>query len=186
MNINQLNIDDLQDVGKYMFSIANGNHILRYSELEYRDFLATSPSVIMDLLTIYFVSSNWGYDDPRMFENYDEQWLAKQTDPVFTSVLDFSLCDFKYTNLKPYQQVIVDFTQALIAEADHFELLLHTGTPIERIYAVLACNIDIDEQDNLVKNRGYAIGRALEMYRLIFVKDYNLVQPFETWELVIY
>ena len=62
MNINQLNINDLQDIRKYMFSIANGNYILRYSEVEYRDFLAASPSVIIDLLTIYFVSSNWGFE----------------------------------------------------------------------------------------------------------------------------
>ncbi|MCH2044884.1 MAG: hypothetical protein MK212_12265 [Saprospiraceae bacterium] len=186
MDINQLEIDDLQDIGKYMFSIANGNHLLPYSEVEYRDFLATSPNVIIDLLIIYFVSSNWGYDDPRMFENYDEQWLAMQIDPTFTSVLDFSLPDFQYSNLRPYQQVVIDFTQALIVEAEHFSLLLQTGTPIERIYAVLACNMDIDVQENFVKNKDHAIGRALEMYRCIFVKDYNLAQAFETWELVIY
>ena len=107
-------------------------------------------------------------------------------DHTFTSTLDFSLSDFKYTNLKPYQQVVVDFTQALIAEADHFPLLLCTGTPIERIYSVLACNMDIDDQGDFVKNKAYAIDRGLEMYRYIFVKDYNLAQPFKVWELVIY
>lgn len=33
MNINQLDSDDLQDIREYIFSVTNGNHILRYSEL---------------------------------------------------------------------------------------------------------------------------------------------------------
>mgnify|MGYP001791579800 CR=1 FL=1 len=185
MRPNQLPVDDLQDIGKYMFSVANGNHILRYSEMEYRDFLAKSPYHLIDLLIIYYVSSNWGYDDPRMFENYDEQWLAEKVDESFKSSLQFDLPDFNYANLLPYQQVVVDFTKVLIDNVKDFSILLNSGSPIEIIYAVLACNLDMDDH-NKVKNKNHAINRALEMYRKTFTKGYTLSKPFEEWELVIY
>ncbi|GAA3642756.1 DUF7677 family protein [Flavivirga jejuensis] len=186
MKPNQLDIDDLQDIGKYMFSIANGNHILRYSEMEYRDFLIKSPNTIVDLLIIYYASSNWGCDDARMFENYDEQWLTEKIDARFNSSLDFKLPDFSYANLQPYQQVVIDLTKEIINEEKGFSTLLNTGTPIERIYAVLACNIDIDKKDNKVKNKAHAIARAIEMYKTLILGGYEPSEPFEDWELIIY
>ena len=186
MKLHQLDIDDLQDIGKYMYSIANGNHILRYSDMEYRDFLLETPSAIVDLLTIYYTSSNWGYDDYRMFENYDEQWLAEKVDDRFNCSLDFNLPDFNYANLQPYQQVVIDLTEEIIKEEKGFSTLLDTGTPIERIYAVLACNIDIDKENNRVKNKSHAIARAIEMYKTLLHEGYKPSEPFEDWELIIY
>lgn len=154
--------------------------------MEYRYFLRETPTAIVNLLTIYFASSNWGYNDSRMFENYDEQWLAEKIDERFNSSLDFNLPDFNYSNLQPYQQVVIELTKEIIKEEMGFSTLLDTGTPIERIYAVLACNIDIDEENNTVKNKGHAIARAIEMYKTLLHEGYEPSEPFEDWELIIY
>ncbi len=186
MKINQLAEEDLQDIGKYMFSVANGNHILNYSEMEYRPYLSKSPNAVVDMLALYYGSSNWGYDDPRMFEEYDVQWLTEKVDPSFKSSLDFNLPDFGYVKLQPYQQVIIDFTKALIHEVKDWSILLKTGTPIEQIYAVLACNMDVDVHNkDQIKNKVHVIHRGLEMYKNLLVKGYKVSRPFESWELMV-
>ncbi|NOQ72050.1 MAG: hypothetical protein GQ574_08620 [Crocinitomix sp.] len=186
-SINRLqpNLDDLQDIGKHMYAIANGNYILQYTAKEYRDYLTESPSEIIQLLVIYHASSNWGYDDPRMFENYDEQWLAEKVDSNSQSSLDYNLPDFNYNNLLPYQKVVIDFTQRLITEANDFSNLLHQATNLERIYAVLANNIRVDSESNEILNKEATLDRAIEMYYNIVLKNYKISKPFEAWELRI-
>lgn len=183
---NQLDIDDLQDIGKYMFSIANGNHILNYSEKEYRDYLAKHPTALCKLLILYHASNNWGYDDPRMFDNYDEQWLASQVDPSFKTHLDFDLSDFHIDNLEPYQKAIIGFTYILIAIIKDWNKWLQSGSRLESVYSVLANNLHIDADNQKVLNIESANNRSLEMVKCIQDEYYRPDFPFESWELVIY
>ena len=170
-----------------MFSIANGNHILRYTENEYIHYLEDHPEALCKMLLLYHISYNWGYDDPRMFENYDEQWLAEKVDSAFKSKLDFSLSDFDYDNVLPYQKVVLDFTKRLINEAEDINnSLFKSASSLESIYVVLANNIEVDAQNQEIRNAETAIHRALEMYWHLNSSDYTPTKPFENWELVIY
>lgn len=183
---NPLDIDDLQDIGKYMFSIFNGNHILRYSEKEYRDYLINNPSAICQMLVLHHASNNWGYDDARMYKNYDEQWLALMIDTEFSSDLDFDLDDFSYEKLLPYQKAIIDFTNAIIPIIQDWDNWFEGGTPIEMVYFVFANNMDIDGTSGTVLNKEYAINRGIDMLRRIMDDNYKPTIPFEQWELIIY
>jgi hypothetical protein len=184
--LNQLEIDDLQDIGKYMFSIANGNHILRYSEKEYRDYLMQNPAVICQMLVIYHAASNWGYEDSRMFENYDEQWLASTIDIEFSSNLDFGLDDFSYEKLLPYQKAVIDFTYAIIPVIEDWSHWLKGGSLLESVYAVFANNLSLNTADGVVLNKEHAINRGIEMIRCVLNDKYKPEVPFEKWELIIY
>ncbi|MCG8575934.1 MAG: hypothetical protein MI810_13685 [Flavobacteriales bacterium] len=181
----RLDIDDIQDIGKYIFSVANGNHILNYSEKEYRHFLIEKPEKLENLFLLYFISSNWGYDDVRMFDNYDEQWLAQQIDTSFKSKLSFELADFSYQNLLPYQKAVVDFTTQLRCEIKDWTKWLQGGSLMERIYSVFANNLHLNTHGEVI-NKKYAIQRGLEMFKLLRDSQYQPSPPFEDWELVIY
>lgn len=182
----QLEIDEIQEIGKYIFSVCNGNHILRYSEEEYRNYLKENPSAICQMFIYYFVSANWGYDDPRMFENYDEQWLAVKIDSGFSSDLQFDLDDFDYERLLPYQKAVIDFTEIIIPviklKWDHW---FKTGTPLEMVYSVFANNLNVDSNGNVL-NKEHAISRGMDMIRCCLDDQYKPQVPFEKWELIIY
>lgn len=182
----QIDLDDLQHIYKYMFSLANGNHILRYTEIDYTNYLCEHPKAICYLLILSNISNNWGYEDPRMFENYDEQWLASQIDPSFESLLNFELDDFRYDNLLPYQKAVYDFTEALLDEIDDFSKWLNGGSYLECIYAVFANNMQLNSDNQEIVNKNEAISRGLEMYRLINNNAHTLSRPFENWEQLIY
>ena len=182
----QLDIDDLQDIGKYMFSLANGNHIQRYTEVEYRDYLSKMPTAICKMLMVYHGSMNWGEDDPRMYMDYDEQWLASEVDPDFSSSLDFNLDDFRIDNLKPYQKAVVGFTYILIALVEDWELWLQSGSALEKVYSTYANNLHIDKETQEILNIEHANNRGVEMFRCVQDEDFKPKIPFADWELVIY
>ena len=170
-----------------MFSIANGNHILRYTEKEYRNYLKENPSAICQMLIYYYASKNWGYDDTRMFEDYDEQWLALMIDSEFSSNLNFDLEDFHYKQLLPYQKAVIDFTQIIIpAILQDWDFWLKGGTPLEIVYSVFANNLDIDSVNGRVVNKEHAVNRGIEMIRCLQDNNYKPDTPFEQWELIIY
>lgn len=183
---NQLDIDDLRDIGKYIFSIANGNHICRYTEEEYRNHLAKNPSDLIKMLVIYHASLNWGYDDPRMFDDYDEQWIASKIDPQFDTELDFDLDDFHYDNLHPYQKAVIDFTQIILDMIKDWDRWFSEGSPLEKVYAVFASNLHLDKKSSSVLNKNYAIKRGKQMFKSIEDSSYTPNPKFESWELVIY
>lgn len=182
--INQLNEDDRAGIGKYAFSVANQNHILRYTEKDYHDFLIENPAALVKMLIFLFVAENWGYDSPR-FASYDEEWLAMQVDADFKSELEFELPEFAYENLLPYQKATVDFTQTLLDRAENFSVMLKKSTSMEIVYAVFANNLDLDPVSGMIKNKDHAIQRGLEMY-LLFEQGIEPAIRFEQWEVVLF
>ena len=184
-DINQLDEDDRAYIGKYAFSIANGNHILRYTEQEYRPYLSQHPKALSQLFIYAFASDNWGYEDNRYFEDYDEQWLSQQVDSTFNCTLDFNDKAFDYHKLLPYQKLVIDFTQDLLKQVSDLDTLLHQGSQLEMIYAVVANNIDLDSFTGDVLNKAQAISRGLDMYHYI-MHNKSPLQPFEQWETVLF
>lgn len=185
----KLDDDNRNFVMKYAFSLANGNHILQHTEEEYRDYLLENKEMIPMLFTIRFISDNWGYEDERYFEFYDEQWIATKVDPVFKCHIDFKEEYFDVEKLIPWQKTIVEFTKRLIIfEIDGkpvIERLLDRGTPLEMIYSVIANVMEFDGEDGEVLNSEYTIERAFEMVKVLKIDGYKPGIPFELWETEI-
>lgn len=190
--INQLDEDERSTVRHYAFLIANGTLILRYTDIDYRKYLINNPEYLAKLFAIYFTQYNWGYEDERFFEHYDEQWLATICDEGFKTELSFNQEYFLYKNHLPWQRVVIDFTKQLITCRDeaiplkHQDILkgmLQIGTPFEAVYAVLVNTMDIDSITGEVRNKEHAINRAFDMLKAYIIPDYKPIKPFKEWEV---
>lgn len=185
----KLDDDNRNFIMKYAFSVANGNHILQHSEEEYRDYLLKNKEIIPMLFSLNFTVDNWGDEDERYFESYEEQWLAKKVDPELKCTLEFSEEYFNIDNLLLWQKTIIEFTKKLISfdveGKPVIERLLDTGTPLEMIYAVIANVMEVDDKNGEVLNREHAINRAFEMVKVLKIEGYKPDIPFEKWETEI-
>lgn len=185
----KLDEDERNFVMKYAFSVANGNHILRYSEEEYRDYIIGNKEILADLFTLRFTQDNFGYDDERCFKDFDEQYLALRCVPDFKTDLKFEKEYFNCEKLLPWQKTVVEFTKQLIYFEIHgklvIEKLLDTGSPLESIYGVLVNVLEYDEKTGIVLNSKDSILRAFEMVKKLRIPEYKPEIPFKNWEIEI-
>ncbi len=145
MPIVQLDEDTRQNVAKFAFSIANGNHIMRYSEEDYRQHLAANPQQMVKLFTLFLHTDNFDESDKRNYDNYTEQWLAKECDTAFKTELVFKKEYFSTTNLQPWQQSVIEYTEKICGTDCGLQDMLDSGSPLEMCYGVLMNRLQVNE-----------------------------------------
>ena len=184
---NQLNEEDRNWVMKYAFSLANGNHILRYTEEEYRDYLTDHPKIIADLFKMEFINGNLLEVDNTQFDyDPDEIFLALKCDKGFKSSHEVNPDNFNYKDLLPWQQAVIDFTHCLVDEFKDLSSMLESGSRLEMVYAVFVNNLELDSSLNEVCNKEEAINRGLAMYQYQIEKNSSSKFIFEKWETELF